>query len=74
MRRIRAALRLYDIVRIDHFRGFAGYWEVPASEETAVNGEWVTGPRRGFLRRDDRKSWATTCRSSPKTWARSPPT
>jgi 4-alpha-glucanotransferase len=42
--RIRAALRLYDIVRIDHFRGFAGYWEVPASEETAVNGQWVTGP------------------------------
>ncbi len=44
IRRIRAALRLYDIVRIDHFRGFAGYWEVPAGEETAINGRWVAGP------------------------------
>jgi 4-alpha-glucanotransferase len=42
--RIRAALRLYDVVRIDHFRGFAGYWEVPADESTAINGQWVTGP------------------------------
>ena len=42
--RIRASLSLYDIVRIDHFRGFAGYWEVPAGETTAINGEWVTGP------------------------------
>lgn len=42
--RIRAALRLYDVVRIDHFRGFAGYWEVPADETTAINGQWVTGP------------------------------
>ena len=42
--RIRAALRLYDIVRIDHFRGFAGYWEVPAGEETAIKGQWVKGP------------------------------
>lgn len=44
LRRIRAALRLYDIVRVDHFRGFAGYWEVPAGEETAINGQWVKGP------------------------------
>ncbi|MBX3052779.1 MAG: 4-alpha-glucanotransferase [Caldilineaceae bacterium] len=42
--RIRASLQLYDIVRIDHFRGFAGYWEVPAAETTAINGRWVTGP------------------------------
>ena len=42
--RIRASLRLYDIVRIDHFRGFAGYWEVPAGETTAINGRWVQGP------------------------------
>ncbi|MBI3957382.1 MAG: 4-alpha-glucanotransferase [Chloroflexi bacterium] len=42
--RIRASLDLYDIVRIDHFRGFAGYWEVPAGETTAVNGRWVVGP------------------------------
>lgn len=42
--RFRAALRFYDIVRIDHFRGFEAYWEVPASERTAMNGCWVKGP------------------------------
>jgi 4-alpha-glucanotransferase len=42
--RFRRTLDLVDIVRIDHFRGFAGYWEVPASEDTAVNGRWVPGP------------------------------
>ncbi len=47
--RIRAALRLYDLVRIDHFRGFAGYWEVPAGETTAVNGRWVQGPGAAFF-------------------------
>lgn len=49
LRRIRAALRLYDIIRIDHFRGFAGYWEVPAGEPTAVNGQWVAGPGADFF-------------------------
>lgn len=49
LRRIRAALRLYDIVRIDHFRGFAAYWEVPASEKTAINGKWVQGPGVDFF-------------------------
>lgn len=49
LRRIRAALRLYDIVRIDHFRGFAGYWEVPATETTAINGQWLKGPGRDFF-------------------------
>ncbi len=42
--RFRAAFALVDVVRIDHFRGFAAYWEVPAHEETAVNGRWVSGP------------------------------
>jgi len=42
--RFRAALQLVDVARIDHFRGFEAYWEVPASEETAVNGRWVPGP------------------------------
>jgi 4-alpha-glucanotransferase len=42
--RFRAALALVDISRIDHFRGFAAYWEVPAGEPTAVNGRWVRGP------------------------------
>jgi len=49
LRRIRAALRLYDIVRIDHFRGFAGYWEVPADQETAMQGQWVAGPGHDFF-------------------------
>ncbi|HWR17272.1 MAG TPA: 4-alpha-glucanotransferase [Terriglobales bacterium] len=42
--RLRSALRLYDYVRIDHFRGFEAYWEVAASEKTAMNGRWVKGP------------------------------
>ena len=42
--RFRAALNLYDAVRIDHFRGFEAYWEIPGSETTAVNGRWVKGP------------------------------
>ena len=42
--RIRRARELYDIVRLDHFRGFEAYWSIPASEETAVNGEWVKAP------------------------------
>lgn len=42
--RLRAVLSLVDIVRLDHFRGFAGYWEVPGDAKTAVNGRWVPGP------------------------------
>ncbi len=42
--RIKTTLELVDIVRIDHFRGFAGYWEIPATEATAVKGKWVKGP------------------------------
>ncbi len=36
--------KLFDLVRIDHFRGFADYWEIPADEETAINGVWQKGP------------------------------
>ncbi len=42
--RFRMTLAMVDIVRIDHFRGFAAYWEVPAAEATAINGRWVPGP------------------------------
>lgn len=42
--RYRAAMNLYDAVRIDHFRGFEAYWEIPGNEKTAVNGRWVKGP------------------------------
>jgi 4-alpha-glucanotransferase len=41
---VRITLHQVDMVRFDHFRGFEAYWEVPASEETAVNGRWVEGP------------------------------
>lgn len=44
--RIRATLRLMDVVRIDHFRGFAASWEIPAGDETAVGGRWVASPGR----------------------------
>lgn len=44
IKRIRAALSLVDIVRLDHFRGFEKYWAVPATETTAVNGKWELGP------------------------------
>ena len=48
--RVRAALQLFDAVRMDHFRGFEAYWEVPASENTAVNGRWVKGPGSELFR------------------------
>lgn len=44
MQRIRESLKLYDIIRIDHFRGFESYWEVPSKEKTAKNGQWIKGP------------------------------
>jgi 4-alpha-glucanotransferase len=42
--RMRAALRSCDIIRLDHFRGFEAYWEIPASQPTAVHGRWAPGP------------------------------
>lgn len=42
--RVRESLKLYDVVRIDHFRGFESYWKIPYGEDTAINGEWVKGP------------------------------
>jgi 4-alpha-glucanotransferase len=47
--RFRASLALFDMVRLDHFRGFEAYWEVPASETTAINGRWVKGPGEDFF-------------------------
>jgi 4-alpha-glucanotransferase len=47
--RIRHNLALYDQIRIDHFRGFVGYWEIPAEEPTAVNGRWVEAPAEEFF-------------------------
>lgn len=48
--RLSAAAKMYDTVRIDHFRGFESYWEVPAGDKTARNGRWVKGPGKDFIR------------------------
>ncbi len=48
--RLGGTLRRVDIVRLDHFRGFEAYWEVPAGEKTAVRGRWVAGPGAAFFR------------------------
>ena len=48
--RIRNLLTLVDRIRIDHFRGFAGFWEVPASETTAIRGSWAQGPGEAFFK------------------------
>ena len=49
LERFRAVLKMVDIVRVDHFRGFAGYWEVPFGQPTAEHGQWVTGPGSDFF-------------------------
>lgn len=49
IRRIDGAKRLYDVVRIDHFRGFDSYWAVPYGDETAKNGCWRPGPGMGLV-------------------------
>jgi len=51
VQRIRRSVMQYDIVRLDHFRGFEAYWSIPASEETAVNGEWVKAPGTALFQR-----------------------
>jgi 4-alpha-glucanotransferase len=47
--RVRANLRLAEIIRLDHFRGFAAYWEIPAHEPTAIHGRWMPGPGRALF-------------------------
>ena len=49
MRRIAASARQFDVLRIDHFRGFASYWSVPYGEQTAKNGVWRKGPGQSFI-------------------------
>jgi 4-alpha-glucanotransferase len=48
-------LQMYDLVRIDHFRGLVAYWEIPAEEKTAVKGRWVEAPVMDFFRRLQRR-------------------
>ena len=49
IQRFRAIFNLVDIVRLDHFRGFAGYWEIPAGNLTAEHGRWMPGPGADFF-------------------------
>jgi malto-oligosyltrehalose synthase/4-alpha-glucanotransferase len=48
--RLRKNAELFDLLRLDHFRAFADYWEVPAADKTARNGKWQRGPRADFFR------------------------
>jgi 4-alpha-glucanotransferase len=49
IQRIQATLQTVDVIRLDHFRGFAGYWEVPAKKRTAEIGRWMPGPGASFF-------------------------
>src|SRR5215813_10424579 len=49
IQRVKWALQQCDIIRLDHFRGFEAYWEIPAKEETAVNGRWAQGPNQDLF-------------------------
>ena len=49
IRRLEAAGKLYDVIRLDHFRGFEAYWSVPYGDSTAKNGHWVKGPAMDFI-------------------------
>ena len=51
IQRIAHNIELYDFVRVDHFRGFVGYWEIPASEENAIKGRWIEAPAWDFFNR-----------------------
>jgi 4-alpha-glucanotransferase len=49
LKRIKATLKLFDYIRLDHFRGFVNYWEVPAGNTTAEIGRWLPGPGAHFF-------------------------
>ncbi len=48
--RLAFALKIYDVVRIDHFRAFESYYAIPATDKNAINGKWVKGPDIGFFK------------------------
>ena len=50
IRRLEAAAKMYDVVRLDHFRGFESYWAIPAGDTTAAGGSWQPGPGMDFIR------------------------
>lgn len=49
--RIQSQYELFDLIRIDHFRGLQAYWQIPADDETAINGKWVKAPGKELLKR-----------------------
>jgi 4-alpha-glucanotransferase len=51
LKRFEHNLNLFDIVRLDHFRGFAAYWQIPAGSASAAGGKWVTGPGEHFFKK-----------------------
>jgi malto-oligosyltrehalose synthase/4-alpha-glucanotransferase len=51
IQRLAKNIELFDVVRLDHFRAFADYWEVPGGEQTAVKGEWKLGPGEAFFKK-----------------------
>mgnify|MGYP001813498215 FL=1 len=51
IQRFRTQLELFDIVRLDHFRGFEKYWEIPATAETAIEGHWIEAPGEALFSR-----------------------
>ncbi len=55
LRRIGHNLKVFDILRLDHFRGFIAFWEIPAREKTAVKGKWVPAPYEDFFQSVRRK-------------------
>ena len=48
-KRFKHNLSMFDIVRIDHFRGFESFWQIPSNSETAISGKWVKGPGKEFF-------------------------
>jgi 4-alpha-glucanotransferase len=55
LKRIEQNLMLFHLFRLDHFRGFVGYWQVKSTEETAINGKWVQAPAKDFFKTVIRK-------------------
>lgn len=55
IKRFKKSLELYDVIRIDHFRGFDEYYSIPAADKTAENGEWLPGPRAEMFKKIEKK-------------------
>ena len=66
IRRFRSLLEQVDIIRIDHFRGFAACWTIPAAEQTAMHGSWEEVPGRELF--DTLRANWDSCPLWPRTW------